>query len=173
MAQVFRFIALAAAGAALTVAAPLQAKSIEGWEVARGSQGSCMMTATFDDKSITGITIALVWDKAKDQLGFLAASQHWNGLLESEGDPTALQLTFDGQVAYPQWLYEGARFQYLGTGTEAVMGVWGEEHRELLADALTGSSNVSLVIGDTDLGEFDISGADAAYRELMRCGDRG
>ena len=166
MARIVRFTMLAAAGAAVLAAAPLQARTIGGWEVAPSKQGACMMTATFEDESIS-----LVWNKAEQQLGFLAASKTWNGLMEREGDPTALQLTFDGEVRYPQWLHEGARFQPL-RGTEAVMGVWGPEHREDLAEAVTGSSSVSLKVGNTELGSFDISGAGPAYRELLRCGDR-
>ena len=165
MTRIARFTALAGIAAVLA-AVPLQARTVDGWEVAPSKQGACMMTATFEDESIS-----LVWNKAEQQLGFLAASKRWNGLMKREGDPTALQLTFDGEVPYPQWIHEGARVQPL-RGTEAVMGVWGPEHREDLAEAVTGSSSVSLKVGDTELGTFDISGAGPAYRELLRCGER-
>ena len=69
MARIVRFTMLAAAGAAVLAAAPLHARTIGGWEVAPSKQGACMMTATFEDESI-----ALVWNKAEQQLGFLAAS---------------------------------------------------------------------------------------------------
>ena len=168
-----RLAALAAGAAALVVGLPLQARDINSWQIERSNNGACMMTATFDDASEAGVSLSLVWDKPQEQLGFLAASAHWNRLIEREGDPTALQLSFDGEVTYPQWLYEGARFQTLRNGVEAVMGVWGKEHREGLVEAVTRSNRVSVVIGDTDLGAFDISGADAAYRQLLRCGERG
>jgi len=112
-----------------------------------------------------------VWDKAKGQLGFLASSRHWNALREQAGDPTALELTFDGEVRYRQWLHESAQFHDLG-GIEAVMGVWGPENREDLAEAVTRSRAVALRIGGTELGSFDLSGAEPAYRELLRCGER-
>lgn len=165
MTRILRFAALAA-GLAAAAATPAHARHVEGWDVAPSRQGACMMTATFEDESI-----ALVWNKAEQQLGFLAASERWNGLMQREGDPTSLLLTFDGDVRYPQWLHEGARFQPL-RGTEAVMGQWGPEHRDDLAEAMTRSSRVSLKVGDTELGSFDISGAGQAYRELLRCGDR-
>jgi hypothetical protein len=166
MIQILRLAAIGA-GAAWLAAAPLQARTVGGWEVAPSKQGACMMTATFEDESI-----ALVWNRADQQLGFLAASKRWNGLMKREGDPTSLHLTFNGAVRYPQWVHQSARFQPL-RGTEAVMGVWGPEHREELIDALTRSSQVSLKVGETDLGSFDISGAGPAYRELLRCGERG
>jgi hypothetical protein len=172
MAGIFRFTAVAAAAAAMLAAAPLQARMIEGWEVARSKQGACMMTANFDDDSDTGVALSLVWTKADGRLAFLAASKHWNGMMKREGDPAALHLTFDGDVPYSQWLHEAARFQDLGTGTEAIMGYWGAENSARLAEAVTGSQQVSLRVGETDLGSFDISGADAAYRELLRCGER-
>ena len=165
MTSVVRLAAMAA-GVASLVAAPVQARTIGGWEIAPSKQGACMMTATFGDESI-----ALVWNKADRQLGFLVASKRWNRLLEREGSPTSLRLTFDGDLRHTQWLHQGARFQPL-RGTEAVMGVWGPEHREALAEAMIGSSQVSLKVGDTELGAFDISGAGPAYRELMRCGER-
>lgn len=130
-----------------------------------------MMTAMFDDESEEGVSIALVWNKAEQELGFLASSRHWNGLLERAGDPTTLALTFEGEVRYRQWLHEGARFHALG-GIEAVIGTWGPEHREALVEAVTRSRTVSLEIGGSDLGAFDLSGAGAAYRELLRCGNR-
>lgn len=160
--------ALVAGGAAS--AAP-QAHTIDGWQVGRGKQGGCMMTAMFDDRSEEGIALSLVWDKAKGQLGFLASSRHWNELRERAGDPTALELTFDGEVRYRQWLHESAQFPDLG-GIEAVMGVWGPENREDLAEAVTRSRAVTLRIGGAELGSFDLSGAGPAYRELLRCGER-
>lgn len=170
-----RLVRLAAAAAlvagAAASAAPPQAHTIEGWQVGRGKQGACMMTAMFDDASEEGVSISLVWNKAEQELGFLASSRHWNGLLERAGDPTTLALTFDGDARYRQWLHEGARFQDLG-GIEAVIGIWGPEHREALVEAITRSSKVSLEVGGSDLGAFDLSGAEPAYRELLRCGDR-
>ena len=74
-------------------------------------------------------------------------------------------------MPYRQWVHEGARFQPM-RGTEAVMGVWGPEHRQDLVEAVLESTSVSLKVGDTELGTFDISGARQAYRELLRCGDR-
>lgn len=168
-----RLAALAAGAAALVAGLPLHARDINSWQVARSKQGACMMTATFDDESEGGVALSLVWDKAKSELGFVAASKHWNQLIAREGNPTDLQLIFDGQVKSPMWIYENAHFQTIGSGTEAVMGVWGEEHRSDFADAFTGSRSLALSVGDTDVGAFDISGADEAYRELLRCGERG
>src|SRR5690606_33892689 len=128
-----RFTALAAGVAALVAGAPLQARMVDGWEVARSKQGACMMTANYDDDSENGVSLALVWSKADGRLGFLAASKHWNGLKQREGDPAALQLTFDGEVPYKQWLHEGARFQNL-KGIEAIMGYWGSENSASLAE---------------------------------------
>jgi hypothetical protein len=171
MARIVRFTALAAAGAAMLAAAPLQARMVEGWEVARSQQGACMMTAIFDNDSDAGIALSLVWTEADGQLGFLAASKNWGALLEREGDPAALELTFDGDVPYSQWLHEKARFRNLGTN-EAIVGYWGAENSARLAEAVTGSREVVVKIGETDVGAFDISGAEAAYRELLRCGER-
>ena len=159
--------ALVAGGAA----AADKPHTVDGWQVGRGKQGGCMMTAMFDDRSEEGVALSLVWDKAKGQLGFLASSRHWNALREQAGDPTALELTFDGEVRYRQWLHESAQFHDLG-GIEAVMGVWGPENREDLAEAVTRSRAVALRIGGTELGSFDLSGAEPAYRELLRCGER-
>ena len=159
--------ALVAGGAA----AADKPHTVDGWQVGRGKQGGCMMTAMFDDRSEEGVALSLVWDKAKGQLGFLASSRHWNALREQAGDPTALVLTFDGEVRYRQWLHESAQFHDLG-GIEAVMGVWGPENREDLAEAVTRSRAVALRIGGTELGSFDLSGAEPAYRELLRCGER-
>ena len=159
--------ALVAGGAA----AADKPHTVDGWQVGRGKQGGCMMTAMFDDRSEEGVALSLVWDKAKGQLGFLASSRHWNALREQAGDPTALELTFDGEVRYRQWLHESAEFHDLG-GIEAVMGVWGPENREDLAEAVTRSRAVALRIGGTELGSFDLSGAEPAYRELLRCGER-
>ena len=172
MRRMVRLAALAAGAAAVLAAAPLQAgTTVAGWEVGRGKQGACMMTALFDDASEEGVSISLVWNKAEQELGFLASSRHWNGLLERAGDPTTLALTFDGDARYRQWLHEGARFHELG-GIEAVIGTWGPEHREALVEAMTQSSQVTLEVGGSDLGAFDLSGAAAAYRELLRCGNR-
>ena len=171
MAGIVRFTAAVAAGAAMLAAAPLQARMVEGWEVARSQQGACMMTAIFDNESDAGIALSLVWTKADGQLGFLAASKNWGALMKREGDPAALQLTFDGDVPYSQWLHEKARFRNLGTN-EAIIGYWGAENSARLAEAVTGSREVAVKIGETDLGTFDISGAGAAYRELLRCGER-
>ena len=170
--RIVRSIVLAAAAAAL-VYAPLQARNVNGWEVARTKAGACMMTANFEDGSHGGVSLALTWNELEGRLGFLAASKHWNRLMKEMGDPTSLQLTFDGDVPYTQWFHEAARFQNLGRGTEAVAGSWGPENSDRLAEAVTRSRQVSVVVGETDLGSFDISGSAEAYRELLRCGERG
>ncbi|MGV3554415.1 MAG: hypothetical protein ACO1OD_04100 [Croceibacterium sp.] len=161
--------ALVAGGAAAAADKP---HTVDGWQVGRGKQGGCMMTAMFDDRSEEGVSLSLVWDKAAGQLGFLASSRHWNGLRERAGDPTALELNFDGNVPYRQWVHEAASFHDLG-GIEAVMGVWQAENSEDLARAVTGSRAVAVKVGETDLGTFNLSGAGPAYRELLRCGERG
>ena len=172
MPRTARFTALAAGAAALLASAPLQARIVGSWEVARSKQGSCMMIATYGNGTVDGISLGLVWSPAENRLGFLAASKNWNDLLSREGDPTALQLSFDGDVDYSQWLHEAARFENLG-GIETIAGSWGAENSERLAAAVTGSGAVRLQIGETDLGSFDISGSAEAYRELLRCGERG
>lgn len=170
MTGILRFIALAA-GLAAAAAGPLQARDIEGWEIAPSNRGGCMMTAVFDDPSGDGVVLSLVWNEDLGQLGFLVASRDWDELRKRAGDPTALELTFDGNVPHRQWVHEGARFHDVG-GSEAVMGVWGPRDHEDLAEAMSKSSQVSLKVGNTALGAFNISGAGKAYRELLRCGER-
>lgn len=173
MNRFLRYSVLVAAGAAAIATAPLQARDVNGWHVAPSKQGACMMTATFDDRSDAGVSLALVWDKPRQQLGFLAAGKHWNEALRSEGGQPSLHMSFDGDVTYRNWTYEDAHFDKLGGGIETVMGIWGDEHREFLAEAVTRSNRVAIRVGEADMGSFDISGAEAAYRELLRCGDRG
>lgn len=173
MANLVRFTAIAAAAGALVLAMPLQARDVGSWQIQRSKQGACMMTATFDDDTYSGIQLSLVWTKEDGRLGFLAASQQWNDLRDQEGDPTTLRLNFNGNVPYTTWLRENARFQNIGSGTEAIMGYWSPDYSEDLAKAVTSSSQVELSIGGSDLGAFDISGAGEAYQALLRCGERG
>ena len=171
MARMVRLTALAAGAAAALVTAPLSARTVGAWEVVPSAPGTCMMVAVFDNDTWQGTSLGLVWTPAEGRLGFLAASRTWTDLHEREGDPAALQLTFDGEVDYSQWRHEGARFQNLG-GMKTIAGSWGAENSDRLAAAMTGSDAVTVRVGGTDLGTFDISGAGAAYRELLRCGER-
>lgn len=164
-----------AAGLAVTAALlapqPLEARTIGIWEVSRSKQGSCTMLARYSGGR-DGVSLGLVWIESEQRLAFLAASGDWAGLHQREGDQAPLHLRFDGDVAYSQWQHQGARFQKAG-GISTIMGSWGAENSDLLAEAVTRSRQVEVSIGDTALGSFDIDGAAAAYRELRRCGARG
>lgn len=171
MARTLHISALAAAAAALLVAAPAAARTVGNWEVGRTGPEACMMSAIFGSGD-DAITIAFLWHAGERRLEALAAGENLQDLHEGEGETAPLELNFDGKVEYKQWVSEQAPFTQLRGGLEAIVGDWGSEHSADLAKALTGSKNVNLKVGQTDLGNFDISGADAAYQELLRCGER-
>ncbi|MXO59756.1 hypothetical protein GRI89_09415 [Altererythrobacter salegens] len=161
---------LAAAAAAALVAGPTQARTVGSWEVGRTAPDACMMSAIFGSGEST-VTLALLWHASEGRLEMLAAGRGWKDLRAREGDTASLEFNFDGQVQYSQWLSERATFSSMGVGVDGIVGDWGTEHSGDLAKAVTGSKNVNVKIGNTDLGAFDLSGADAAYRELLRCGE--
>ena len=149
---------------ALALAAPATAKSIEGWEITVNGE-NCVMQSTFEDD----VTLALVWHPKTGELGFMAAGADWNELVGQRDKPARLELTFDGGVKQPDWIDEGAN---VVTTVEraGVVGGWGSAHSEQLADAATHATGVAVRVGSRNLGEYNLSGAPAAYRELMRCG---
>ena len=171
--MVHRFgkFALGAALAAALAASPAAARSVGSWEVVRTGPDACMMSAMFGSGE-SSITIAFLWHAGEHRLEALAAGRNLQDLREGEGDTAPFELNFDGEVPYKQWVSEQAPFTQLRGGLDGIVGDWGSAHSADLAKALTASHNVRLKIGQTDLGSFDISGADAAYRELLRCGER-
>ena len=152
--------------AALALAAPAGARTIEGWEVRPGAD-SCSMSSVFADD----VTLALIWSPKDASLGFLAAGKDWDRLRALEGERVALELRFDGDAELTEWQDEGARIVAgRGGGKDGVIGYWGSERSSDLAAAVTGADSVSIRVDEMDLGDYELGGTGAAYRELMRCG---
>ncbi|WP_305097872.1 hypothetical protein [Croceibacterium aestuarii] len=161
---------ISALAAAALLAGPGQARTVGAWEVSRTGPDACMMSALFGSDGNV-FTLALLWHASERRLEVLAAGNDWQELRRREGKTAALELTFDGRVPYSEWLSEQAAFTDLSGGLDGIVGDWGSEHSGDLAKAVTGSKNVTVKVGATDFGSFDLSGADAAYRELLRCGE--
>lgn len=152
--------------AALALAAPAGARTIEGWEVRPGAD-TCSMSSAFADD----VTLALIWSPKDQSLGFLAAGEGWDRLRTLEGERVALELRFDGDSELTEWHDEGARIvPGRGGRKDGVIGYWGSERTSDLAAAVTGADSVSVRVDEMDLGAYQLDGAGAAYRELMRCG---
>ena len=156
--------ALGVAAAALALSAPAAARTIRGWEVGR-NRDFCMMQSSFQDN----VTLAFVWHPQSGELGFMAAGEGWTELVGQQGKPATIEITFDGGVPPADWIDEGAHV-VLMPDREGVVGGWGSEHSDELANAATHATGVTVRVGKRDLGSFDLSGVPAAYRELMRCG---
>lgn len=163
--------ALGAALAAALAAGPAAARTVGNWEVGRTGPGACMMSAIFGSGD-DAVTIAFLWQAGERRLEALAAGANLQELHAGEGETAPLELNFDGNVEYRQWVSEQAPFTQLRGGLDAIVGDWGSAHSADLAKALTGSKNLHLKVGHADLGNFDISGSAAAYQELLRCGER-
>jgi len=155
---------LAIAAAALALAGPAAARTIGGWSV-EPTDKTCMMSSAFADD----VTLALVWDPAAGDLGFLAGGA-WETLNGKRGERVALELKFDSNAEYTEWVDEGARVIAAPGGKHAVVGSWGSQYAEAFGSTVSSASRVTVRVGETELGAYDLTGTAAAYRELMRCG---
>lgn len=148
------------------LAAPAGARSIktiEGWDL-NSTPKTCSMATTFSDD----VTISLVWAPTTGELGFMAAVPN---SYDFDGQKTApIDLTFDGGGPYRIWQDQHA-ILVRGKDSIGVIANWGAEHADDLAKTVAAASHVAVRVGDHDFGQYDLSGAPAAYRELMRCGE--
>jgi len=152
------------AAGSLALPAPAAARTIEGWDV-RPNGDLCVMQSSFQDD----VTLAFVWHPKSGELGFMAAGTGWNELVGQGNKPATIEVTFDGGVAQADWVDEGAHV-VVTPDQAGVVGGWGSEHSDELANAATHATGMSVRVGKRDLGEYALSGVPAAYRELMRCG---
>jgi hypothetical protein len=141
-----------------------QADTVAGWDLTSTPQ-TCSMASTFADD----VTIALVWAPSTGELGFLAAVPKPDALAGQK--TAALALSFDGDGPYSQWEQAGAPV-VIGEDNVAVIGNWGKDHADDLARTVGGSTHVRVRIGDRDVGSYDLSGNQAAYKALLRCGQQ-
>jgi hypothetical protein len=123
------------------------------------------MASTFADN----VSIALIWTPATGELGFLAGVPKPDALATRTTAP--LQLTFDGDGPYNQWEQASAPV-IVGEDNVAVIGNWGKAHSDDLARSLAAATRVRIRIGDRDVGSYDVSGNQAAYKALLRCGEK-
>ena len=83
----------------------------------------------------------------------------------------ALELSFDGNGPYKDWEQANAPVT-TGDDNVAVIGNWGKEHADDLARSVAAATRVRVRIGDREVGSYDLAGSQAAYRALMRCGEK-
>jgi hypothetical protein len=156
--------AFALATAALALAAPAGARTVNSWEVLPNQQ-NCTMVATFEDD----VSIGLIWSPTSGELGFMAAVPRPSGL--SEQPAASLMLTFDGNAPLTEW--EDQRAAVVpGADSDAVIANWGAAHSAELAKTVGGARHVVVRIGDRTIGTYDLAGSPAAYRELTHCGSQ-
>lgn len=148
----------------LALPAPAPARTIEGWDIT-ATGDNCVMQSTFQDD----VTLALVWNPKSGQLGFMAAGKGWDELRGRTDKPATLELTFDGNLPHAIWADDGAHV-VITSDKSGVIGDWGSEHSDELAKTAVRATGVSVRVGNRRLGDYDLSGVPAAYRELMRCG---
>jgi hypothetical protein len=141
-----------------------QADSVAGWDLT-ATPKTCSMASTFADN----VTLALVWAPSTGELGFMAAVPQPSALGAQKA--AALALAFDGDGPITQWEQTNAPV-IDGEDNVAVMGNWGREHSEELARTVAAAEHVRVRVGDRDVGTYDLSGNQAAYKALMRCGER-
>ncbi len=157
-------------GVALAALVPLFASpaaarwiaTVDGWEV-NMTPKTCTMTTTFSDDT----TLALVWSPSTSELGFMAGVPRAPDLAARKTAPLAL--SFDGDGPYTQWEDQAARV-IPGDGGVGVLGNWGAGHADDLARTVIGASEVSVRVGNRDVGEYPLSGGESAYQALMKCG---
>jgi hypothetical protein len=152
----------ALAAAALALAAPAGARTVDSWEVVPNQQ-NCTMLSTFEDD----VSIGLVWAPKTGELGFVAALPRPSGL--GERPVAAIALTFDGDAPLTEWEDQQAAV-LAGPVNDTVIANWGAAHADELARAVGAASHVAVSIGGRKIGTYDLSGSDAAYRALSRCG---
>ena len=163
-----------AVAAVLAVGIPQAAQAAGIWEVERKAGGSCAMSAVYQSSDQADpVLISFVLPPKSRDLGFVAASGGWAELEQREGVAADLMLRFDGKVRYTEWLSQSAPFRRLSGENRAIAGQWGAELGDSLGEALTQSSHLTLVVGETDLGQYDLDDARASFAELRRCSDRG
>jgi hypothetical protein len=150
--------------AALALAAPAGARTIDSWEVNTNGQ-NCTMVSTFADD----VTIGLILSPKTGELGFMATVPHPNDVRGAKTAP--LQLSFDGDSPYLQWEIDHATV-VTGPDSDALVASWGAEHSDQLAKAVSGASHVKLRVAGKDIGTYDLAGSPSAYRALTRCGDQ-
>lgn len=152
--------------AALALAAPAGARTIEGWEV-KPDGDTCSMSSVFEDD----VTLALIWSPQDSSLGFLAAGEGWDRLRSLEDERVGLELRFASTAEFNEWHDEGARIvARRGSAKDGVIGYWGSERSSDLGETVASASSVAISVGELDLGAYELDGTGAAYRELMRCG---
>jgi len=165
MAKVIQAYSTLALGvAALALAAPAGARTIDGWEVVSDGQ-HCTMTSTFADN----VSVGLIWAPKTGELAFMTAVPH---LKELRGQAVApVELTFDGTGPYTQWEDQRATV-VSGLDNDALIANWGPAHADELAKAVGASGHVAVRVGGKEIGTYDLSGSPAAYRALTRCGSQ-
>ena len=155
---------LALGAAALALAAPAGARTIDSWEVVSDGK-HCTMTSTFADN----VSIGLIWAPKTGELAFMTAVPH---LKELRGQAIApVELTFDGTGPYTQWEDQRATV-VSGLDNDALIANWGPAHADELAKAVNAAGHVSVRVGGREIGTYDLSGSPAAYRELTHCGSQ-
>ena len=154
----------ALAAAALALAAPAGARTIDNWEVTPNGP-YCSMVSTFSDN----VSIGLIWAPKSGELSFMTALPHPSALGGQQA--AAIELTFDGNGPYTQWEDQKATI-VPGSDSDAVVAGWGAEHSAELAKAVGAASHVAVRIGGKAIGTYDLSGNPAAYRELTHCGSQ-
>ncbi|MBO0749792.1 MAG: hypothetical protein J2O44_05110 [Porphyrobacter sp.] len=148
--------------AALIAAPAGAADTVAGWDLtAKGK--TCTMASTFEDD----VTVGLIWSPTTGELGFMATLPQPDRIAAQK--TAALVLSFDGHGPFNEWDDERAKV-VSGAGNVAVVANWGKAHADDLARTVAGATRVHVRIGEREIGSYDLSGNQAAYRALLNCG---
>lgn len=158
---------LALGAAALALAAPAGADDGQGWEVTPNGK-TCTMVSIFEDN----MSVGLILTSPDGDVSFIAAGDGLEKVAGKAGGTVPLHIKFDGQVPHNDWTHQTAQVVAIGTHRVAVVADWGVPLAKEFAATVAGSNKVSIRVGDTDLGSYDLSGSREASAELMRCGAR-
>jgi hypothetical protein len=155
-------IASFSGAAALALAVPAAARTVDSWDVVPTGQ-NCTMISTFEGD----VSIGLLWSPKSGELGFMTTVPHVD---RAGPQPTEhVELTFDGSGPYTQWEDQRAAV-VTGDYSDAVIANWGAAHSDELARAVAAASHVKVRLGGKDMGTYDLAGSPAAYRALTQCG---
>jgi hypothetical protein len=155
---------MAVAAGALVLAAPAAADDSDGWEISSNGT-SCTMLSTYEDN----VSVALLWGTDGD-VSFMAAGGDLEKSAGKAGGTVPLTVRFDGDVPHREWKATAAQVVAVGTRHVGVIADWGPELGKEFADTVARSGNVSIRVGDRDLGSYDLSGSREASASLMACG---
>lgn len=158
------FSSAAMAAAVLVVAAPAAADDTDGWEISSNGT-SCTMLSTFEDN----VSVALLAAQDGD-ISFMAAGPSLEKIAGKAGATVPLTVRFDGEVPHREWKATAAQVVPVGTRSVGVIADWGPSLAKEFTDTVASSGKVSIRIGDTEMGNYDLSGSRAASVALRACG---